>query len=117
MSLLDRGPHAVTVTPMVEVKDSMGTTLEPGDPIHVGGVALQPVSAEEAEALGVQARTSYTLIGRGDWPGGVNSTVTVTAGPYEGRTFDQSGEARIYGMSPRTAHYDVTLTSRYGKGT
>lgn len=112
MSLLDRGPHAVTVTPMVKVSDSMGTTIEPGTPVAVDNIAVQPVSADEAEALGVQARTSYRVIGRGPWPGGINSTVRVDAGPYAGRTFDQDGEARIYGMSPRTAHFDVLITSR-----
>lgn len=112
MALIDNGPHAVTVTPMVTVKDSMGSTTTPGAPVSVPRVAVQPVSAEEAESLGVQARTSYRVIGRGPWPGGINSTVTVDAGPYAGRTFDQSGEARIYGMSPRTAHFDVLMTAR-----
>lgn len=112
MSLLDRGPHAVTVTPMVEVNDGMGSTLEPGEPVPVPRVAVQPVSAEESEALGVQALTSYRVIGRGPWPGGMNSTVLVDAGPFAGRVFDQSGEARVYGMSPRTAHFDVLMTAR-----
>ena len=111
MSLLDRGPHSVTVTPMVEVQDSMGTTIQPGTPVSLSGLALQPVEASEAEALGVQARTSYRVIGRGGWPGGVHSVVRVDAGPYAGRSFDQSGEARIYGMSARTAHFDVVITS------
>ena len=116
MTLLDRGPHAVTVTPMVKVKDSMGTSIEPGDPVPVAGVAVQPMDATEAEALGVQARTSYRVIGRGPWPGGINSTVRIDTGPYAGRTFDQNGEARIYGMSPRTAHFDVLITSRGAEG-
>lgn len=116
MSLLDRGPHTVTVTPMVEVRDSMGTTLEPGAPVTVQRVAVQPLSADEAEALGVQARTAYRVIGRGPWPGGINSSIRVDTGPYAGRVFDQDGEARIYGMSPRTAHFDVAMTARGAEG-
>lgn len=116
MSLLDRGPHAVTVTPMVEVSDGMGSTLEPGDPVAVSRVAVQPVSSDEAEALGVQAQTSYRVLGRGPWPGGINSLVRVDVGPYAGRMFDQQGEARLYGMSARTAHFDVVLTARGAEG-
>lgn len=112
MNLLDRGPHAVTVTPMVTVEDSMGTSIGPGTPVAVPNVAVQPVDATEAESLGVQARTAYRIIGRGPWPGGINSTVRVDTGPYAGRVFDQDGEARIYGMSPRTAHFDVLVTAR-----
>lgn len=112
MSLLDRGPHSVTVTPMVLVEDSMGSTLEPGDPVPVERVAIQPVATEEAEALGVQALTSVRVIGRGPWPGGINSRVRIDVGPYAGRVFDQSGEARFYGMSSRTAHFDAILTAR-----
>lgn len=115
MNLLSHGPHAVTVTPMVKITDSMGTSIEPGEPIEVTRVALQPVEAAEAEALGVQALTTYRVIGRGQWPGGIDSTVRVDSGPYAGRQFDQSGEARLYGMSPRTAHFDVLITSRYAE--
>lgn len=111
MSLLDRGPHSVTVTPMVTVGDSMGTTLQPGTPVAVEHIAIQPVSAEESEALGIAVSTSYRIIGRGGWPGGVHSRVLVDVGPNAGRTFDQHGDAREYGMSPRTAHFDVVIKS------
>ncbi|WP_165831858.1 hypothetical protein [Brachybacterium endophyticum] len=94
----------------------MGSTVEPGAPVTVGHIAIQPVDAAEAEALGVQARTSCRVIGRGPWPGGINSTIRIDAGPYEGRVFDQDGEARIYGMSPRTGHFDVLITSRGAEG-
>ena len=112
MGLIHRGPHTVTVTPRVKVTDSMGTTIRDGTPVQVTGVAVQPVSAEESEALGTQALTTYRIIGAGQWPGGVQSKVRVDVGPYTGRTFDQQGEARVYGMSPRTAHFDVLVTAR-----
>lgn len=111
MSLLDRGPHSVTVTPMVEVEDSMGTTIQPGTPVPLVGVAIQPVTAEESEALGVSVSTSYRIIGRSGWPGGVHSRVLIDVGPQAGRTFDQHGEARQYGMTQRTAHFDVIIKS------
>lgn len=111
MALLDRNPHQVTVTPMVTVEDSMGSTLQPGTPVTLQ-VAIQPLNATEAEALGVQGKLSCRVIGRSGWPEGVSSKVHVDEGPYAGRTFDQEGEPRRYGMTDRTAHYDVTITSR-----
>jgi hypothetical protein len=106
VSLLDRGPHTLVVTPKVEVTDRYGgTTYVDGDPVTVRG-SVQPVSTEETEALGVQVDTTYRFIGR-DWPGGIHSTVV-----WDGRNWDQQGEARRYGMSPRTAHVDVILTAR-----
>lgn len=106
MSLLINPPHTLVVTPVVASEDRYGgTVLTPGVPVTVRG-SVQPVSAEEAESLGVQAATSYRFIGR-EWPGGVHSTAV-----WEGRTFDQQGEARRYSMSPRTAHVDVILTAR-----
>lgn len=111
MSLLDNGPHTVTVTPMIETEDPFGSTVELGDPVEIPGVSVQPVEASEAESLGVQATTSYRVIGRSGWPGGVHSKVRIDVGPQAGRTFDQSGEARVYGMSRRTAHFDVLIVS------
>lgn len=112
MALIHRGPHTVTVTPRIKVTDSMGTTTKDGPPVRVPHLAVQPVSAEESDSLGTQALTTYRIIGAGEWPGGVNSKVRIDDGPYAGRTFDQQGDARIYGMSPRTAHFDVLVTAR-----
>lgn len=110
MSLLDRGPHTVVVTPKVEVPDRYGgTSYVDGDPVNVRG-AMQPVSADESEGLGVQADTSYRFIGR-DWPGGIHATAV-----WAGRIFDQEGEARRYSMSARTTHVDVILTVRGTSG-
>lgn len=111
MTLLDRNPHTVTVTPMVQVSDSMGTTIQPGDPVTLR-VAVQPLNTQESSDLGFQAQTSCRVIGKEGWPGGVSSTVHIDSGPYEGRTFDQEGEPRWYGMTDRTRHYDVIITAR-----
>ena len=106
MSLLT-GKHTVTVTPKVKTRDQYGDwALTPGVPVQVR-CSVQPVGAEEAEALGVQASTTNRVIGRGIWPGGVHSTVL-----WGGRSWDQHGEVRQYSMSPRTAHYDLIITAR-----
>ncbi len=106
MSLLDRAPHTLTVTPKILETDRYGgTKTVDGEPVEVRG-SVQPVSSEESGALGVQVDTTYRFIGR-TWPGGPHSTAL-----WDGRTFDQQGEARRYSMSPRTAHVDVLLTAR-----
>lgn len=110
MSLLDNGPHAVTVTVMTGTKNQYnGWDLTPaGDPISVSGVSVQPVTDEEvASSGGTIEITSKRIIGRGPWPGGVHSVVH-----WNGRDWDQQGEARIYGMSERTGHFDVIVHSR-----
>lgn len=109
--LLDRNPHRVTVTPMRTVKDSMGSTVVPGDPIDLE-VFIQPLSSDEQADLGLQSKTTCRVIGREGWPEGVSAKVLITKGPYQGRTFDQEGEPRRFGMSPRIYHYDVLITSR-----
>ncbi len=106
MSLLDRGPHTVVVFPQVRTEDRYGSPVfTDGEPIPVRG-AMQPSSADETEGAGTQASTQYTFIGR-TWPGGVHSRAV-----WAGRDFDQDGEARVYSMSARTAHVDVTLQAR-----
>lgn len=112
MSLLLRGPHTVVVTPRIAVKGSMGTEYVLGDPVTVPNVAVQPVEAAEAEGLGVQVSTSYRVLGLpGAWPGGPLSRVEVVTGPRPGM-YAQHGEARSYGMSPTTAHFDVMITAQ-----
>ena len=111
VSILDRGPHVVEVTTKVKSEGSLGTEYKSGPPVVVRNVAVQPVSAEESQELGITARTTYRIIGRGEWPGGVMSTVKILTGPTSG-VFDQHGVARYYGMSGRTAHYDVFIIQR-----
>lgn len=114
MSLLDRGPHTLIVTPVVQTTDRYGEdALTDGAPITVTGCSMQPMTMEEATAAGAQAATTYRVICR-QWPGSLSSSAVVVHGPpgTVGRTFDQQGEPRHYGMNPRTAHDDVVLTAR-----
>lgn len=114
MSLLDNGPHELIVTPVIQTTDRYGEdALRDGDPVAVAGCSMQSMTAEERDEAGVQAATAYRVIARA-WPGGISSHAVVVHGPpgTDGRTFDQQGEARGYGMSPRTAHVDVVLTAR-----
>lgn len=112
MSLLDNGPHTVTVIPRVAVKGTMGNTnYKDGVPVVIPRVSVQPLSSSERSELGISTSESYKVIGRGDWPGGALSKVRVNVGPVTGM-FDQSGPARVHGMSPRTAHYNVVITAR-----
>jgi len=112
MSLLKRGPHVVTVTPMVESRDELGSTLEPGTPVTVGGCMVQPVSvSEQTLSLSEGANTVYRVLGAGPWPGGLNSAVHVDVGPpgAQGWTFDQQGEAKTRSVSARTANFSVLM--------
>lgn len=103
MSLLSQPPHTVVVQPFTRVDGRYGDAWEPaGDPVEVR-CAVQPISAEEIERLGVQADTTMRILCR-EWPFGPHSLVT-----YNGREFEQVGEARQYRMSRRTAHDDVVI--------
>lgn len=123
VSLLDRGPHTVTVQTMVRSRDGLGSTLAEGEQFTLAGVSVQPVevsgagvqSMEDGARSGTQVRTTYRVIARGPWPGGPHSRVRVDVGPMAGRWFDQSGEAREYVMSPRTSHVVVMMTVRNGE--
>lgn len=105
MSLLDRGPHTVTVVPQIVVQDRYGETTADGTPVPVR-CSVQPMSADETSAAGLQVETAYRVIAR-DWPGGPYSRVE-----WDGRVWDQQGEPKRYGMSERTRHVDVVITAR-----
>ena len=117
MSLLDRGPHVVRVTPMRPTPSSLGTRYVAGEPVLVRNIAIQAVmtrrtdATDEIETIGTQAEVAYRIIGRGNWPGGPMSRVEVLVGPVPG-IFDQRGEPGYSNMSHRTAHYDVVITAR-----
>lgn len=116
MSLLDNGPHKITVIPKLESDDGYGSiTYEDGDPVDVWG-SVQSLSASEAETMGVQAQNSKIFITRGPWPWALTSSIIWEGaqGEWPGRKWDQQGEAKNYDMSPRTAHVDVIFTSRTG---
>jgi hypothetical protein len=106
VSLLDRGPHTLTVTPRTRTKDALGAAVwTPSTPVEARG-AMQPVSATESTELGLTTETVYRFLGR-TWPGDVHAEVS-----WNGRPFEQVGEAKVHGMSPRTAHVEVILKAR-----
>lgn len=108
MSILDKGAHEVTVVPRIETTGEYGeVVLTDGAPVVVPGCQVQPVSAEEADSLGAQATTIYRVLGRGPWPGGIVSRVE-----WDGRTWDQIGEARKYTNGRRTQHFDAIIRAR-----
>lgn len=114
MSLLDRGPHAVTVTPKVKSEGAYGDRLVDGDPVRVERVTVQDFNATyEVGAEGnAQVSADIVIYGRGDWPGGPHSTIRVEAGGHAGLVFDQVGIPKRYETSPRTAHYRVLASVR-----
>lgn len=108
MSILDRGKHSVTVVPQVTTTDEYGGIVTTdGPPVTVSGCQVQPTTAEESDSLGMQATTIYRVIGRGPWPGGIVSRVE-----WDGREWDQIGEARQYTNGRRTGHFDTLIRAR-----
>lgn len=116
MSLLENGPHTVTVYPKVKTLSRYNSwDVVDGEPVVMHRVAVQPMGAsptkpvsEDVETdIADQIRTNLRVIGVGTWPGGPNSRVVV-----DGRDWDQKGEASVFTMSPRTAHWMVILQSR-----
>ena len=90
MSLLDRGPHSVTVFPQVKVPQTNNSVkYVDGAPVVVAGLMVQPANADEIRALGVQPGTTSVIRGRGPWPGGIHSQVEYPRG--SGRRWDQVG--------------------------
>lgn len=104
MSLLDRGPHTVTVQPKTAVPDRLGGNkyVNSGAPVDVR-CSVQPLSAEELKTLGLEAVTTYRVLCR-SWPGGIHSEVN-----WNGRPFSQHGEATVYSTGRRTAHTSVVI--------
>jgi hypothetical protein len=103
VSLLRKPPHTVLVQPHKAIDGRYGQDWVPdGEPVEVE-CAVQPLSADEAERLGVQANTTMRIICR-RWPYGPHTLIT-----YNGREYEQVGEARQYRMSRRTAHDDVII--------
>lgn len=108
VSLLNSGPHTVTVTPVIKQKASNGAPrYVRGTPVTVSHVMVQPMTASEVDGQVTAITTMYQVIGSGVWPGGPHSIVE-----WNGREWDQEGEARIYSVSPRTAHFDVMIRAR-----
>jgi hypothetical protein len=102
MSLLSNARHWVSVEPALSGKGAYGEQTVTYGPAVAVSCSVQPIRAEEAVGLGVQADTAYKVIAR-DWPGSLHSRVT-----WLGRTWFQHGETLHHTMSPRTQH-DVVI--------
>lgn len=110
MSFLDRGPHTVVVTPKLKVLNRYNDyDLVDGIPVTVSGVSVQPVARRTLNSLGngTQVNSTHRIIGRGPWPGGVHSTIE-----YDGRVWDQSGEAEVHNTGWRTHHFTVLIRAQ-----
>lgn len=106
MSLLGR--DVVLVWPEVEATDGDGNPIRKpaAAPVRVRGI-VQPVSAEEAEALGQVVTTIYRLTAR-TLPAGAFARVE-----WAGRAWDVVGEPqRHVGASPATRNDSVLLRAR-----
>lgn len=110
---LRKGRHKVTVRQAVESTNSRGAIVQSwGEPVEYS-VNVQPVSTAEAESLGLTVNTVYRLKywpnehGGVPWVGGAYSRIT-----WDGREFDQQGEAMVSSMSPRTGHVKVLMSAR-----
>lgn len=113
MSLLDNGPHTVTVHPMVITgKTKYGTwNTERGEGVTLEGVSVQPYGAGSLSGLESDDETSIndqkTVRGVLPWPGGTHSIVI-----FEGEEFDQVGLPKEYTQGLRTQHYMVRIKRR-----
>lgn len=106
----------MVVTPKIKQRNAYGEwDRVPGTPVTVAGVMVQPFEASgasgaqnERSALGgPQADSQYRVTGRGPWPGGTHSEVA-----WNGRIWDQVGEAKVYSVSRRTSHFDARIEVR-----
>lgn len=109
MSLLDHGPHTVTVYLEEEVVDSRGNTIRrpSATAVTVSGCWMQPVSSERVDQLSVtqgqRVDASWRLIAR-DAPVGWWSRVD-----WAGKRFSVAGGPLVREFSDWTRHVTVTL--------
>jgi hypothetical protein len=98
MSLLDNGPHTVTVQPRRPQQTPHGVELvDDGAPVIVRGLFHR----------GTGLWTSRS------WAGDVNALVTDT----DGEQWGLAAAPRQYDSSPATAHWEVSLVSTRPAGT
>lgn len=118
MSILDNGPHTVTVYPMVlQGKDrygnpkkvrGLGVIMEGVTVQNYGAGSLSGLEAEDGTSVNDQKTLRGSLNeGRPTWPGGVHSIVE-----WEGVEYDQKGLAKEYTQGLRTKHFMVRLKRR-----
>lgn len=112
MSIRRKPRHKVEVILTRRQPDGMGDY----ETVELPPVQLRcnvhPVSAVEREALGLQALTAYRIKyhrtgapGQSvPWPGGPRSVIV-----WNGRRFEQQGEALLSSMSPRTGHETIVM--------
>lgn len=106
--LIDSGPDRVEFFPEVEAVDEYGTPVRvPSDVPVVFSAHVQRSSAEEAEALGQQAISSYRFTTSTPLPPGPWSDLRVN-----GRLADVLGEPQPQGRSARTRHTLVRFAYR-----
>lgn len=110
---LRKGKHVVSVRPAAATVNSRGAIVQTwGEPFEYS-VNVQPLSSSEVEDLGLKVPTAYRVKywpgehGGMPWFGGAYSRIT-----WNGREFDQQGEAMLSSMSPRTGHVKVIMTAR-----
>ena len=114
MRLLDRPPHEVWVTPKVRTVDKYGEAVYvDGDRVGPIPCAVQPftsgqnnVTGVKIEKYGTQVKVGYNVYAL-EWPGGPSSTVE-----WQGRKYQQDGEAQVYSMSANTAHVKVGIIAQ-----
>lgn len=109
VSRVRRGVHVVQVHRVTRSDSPYGPEHHATDPVTVR-CNVQPVSTEEAQALGLSVSTVYRVKywpgehGGAPWPGGPYSRIT-----WRGRIFEQRGDVLESSMSPRTAHVKTLM--------
>lgn len=109
MSLLDRkAPHTVHIQKRVESRDTGGRRIWSNDGPRVATrCSVQPArdwsNAEEDPNAGLQIIDLRVVLSR-QWVGDVNSHVY-----WEGDLYETIGAPQHFSVSPRTAHWRVTI--------
>lgn len=113
MRIVDSGPHTVSVEPRNRIEGDIGTDWDYGIAVAVPHVRVSPQSPEMIDTVnGYLPVTTVRIVGAGTWPGGPGARITVTDGPYEGRTLTQVGDTVVRASNPRVAHYVVTARTQ-----
>lgn len=110
--MLRRGKHIVTVRTAETKLGPRGQIVEEWHDAGTFRANIQPVSSSEREAIGVNVETVYRLlyfpqVHGSPWPGGAYSRIT-----WNGREYDQLGEAMLSSMSSRTGHVRILMKAR-----
>ena len=103
------GPDTVAVYPPAKTKNSVGgwDYEHPENPVAVKtGCTVQPLATEEGENQNINP---FVLRCRGPWPWGSTTRIV-----WEGRAFDQDGEAKVHAIGRFTSHVEVHLLARSG---